>query len=251
MLKVEKLFVSYGKKEVLSDISFSLKPHTLNCIIGKNGSGKTTLLSALGGERCYKGEISFCDKNLAMLPLRERAKLISLLPQVLPPVGLQVEELVEMGRTPYLDMGQRLSPQDKQAVNEAMELLDIKHLKNERVDCISGGERQKAYIAMVIAQQTRLIAFDEPTTYLDAEHRRNVCDILLKLKKEKRKTVLAVMHDISTAVEIADNIIVLDKGKLVFSGDAHSCIESEVIERTFKVKKYIYETEKGKRILYR
>ncbi len=251
MFKIENLSVSLGGKEILKDISFSVKAHTLTCIIGKNGSGKSTLLSALVGGLKYKGQISFCDKNLALMPIKERAKLISLLPQSLPAVEITAEELIRMGRTPYLDIGRRFSAEDEKAVEKSVESMNIKHLKDKRVDRISGGERQKVYLAMILAQQTRIIAFDEPATYLDTEYRKEVYDTLKRLKKEERKTVIAVMHDITEAVEIADNIIFLDGGRLLFFGTAEECIGSGLIEKVFKVKKYEYEAENGKRILYK
>lgn len=251
MLEAEKISVSLGGKEILKDISFSLKPHTLTCIIGKNGSGKSTLLSALVGGVKHRGMISFCEKNLAMLSQKERAKTVSLLPQSLPSVGLTCEEIVRMGRMPYLDIGQRFSAEDEKAVEKAIKRTDIKHLKEKRADRISGGERQKVYLAMVLAQQTRIMAFDEPATYLDAEHKKEVYEALKSLKRHEKKTVIAAMHDITEAVEMADNILFLDGGRLIFSGTAEACVNSGLIEKIFKVKKYEYEAEDGKRILFK
>ena len=251
MLKAEKLSVSLGGKKVLEDISFSVRSHSLTCIIGKNGSGKSTLLSALSCAVKFKGQISFCDKNLAMMTPKERAKMISVLPQTLPSVSLTGEEIVRMGRNPYLDIGQRFSADDEFAVEKAIEATDIKHLKGERADRISGGERQKIFLAMVLAQQTRVVAFDEPATYLDQEHKKEIYEIMKKLKRDEKKTVLAVMHDITDAVEMADNIILLDSGRLAFFGTAKECVASGLIEKTFKVKKYEYEADGHKRILYK
>ena len=129
--------------------------------------------------------------------------------------------------------------------------MNINYLRSKRTDRISGGERQKVYLAMALAQQTRIMTLDEPATYLDTEYRKDVYKVLKALKMNKKKTVLAVMHDITDALEIADNILFLDKGKLIFSGTAEECINSGLIEQIFKVKKYEYEAEDGKRILYR
>ena len=251
MLDIKNLTVTLSGKEILKDISFTVRPHTLTCIIGKNGSGKSTLLSALVCTVKYKGKISFCDKDLVLMKSKERAKLISMLPQTLPTVSINAEELVRMGRIPYLDAGQRFSTEDEKAVENAIEKTDIKHLKSRRVDRISGGERQKVYLAMVLAQQTRIIAFDEPATYLDTEHKKEVYRALKSLKADEKKTILAVMHDISEAVEMADNILLLDGGRVVFFGAAEDCVSSGLIEKTFNVKKYEYEAEEGKRILYK
>lgn len=251
MLNVENLTVTLSGKEILKEVSFSVRPHTLTCIIGKNGSGKSTLLSALTCSVKYKGKISFCDKDPVLMSHKERAKLISLLPQTLPSVSVTAEELVRMGRMPYLDAGKRFSAEDERAVEKAVELMDIQYLMDKRTDRISGGERQKVYLAMVLAQQTRIIAFDEPATYLDTEYKKEVYRILKRLKTDEKKTVLAVMHDISEAVETADNILLIDEGRVLFFGTAEECVASGTIEKNFRVKKYEYETEDGKRILYK
>ncbi len=251
MLKIENLSVTLGEKEILKDISFAVKPHTLTCIIGKNGSGKSTLLSAIACAVKYKGQISFCGKNLALMTYKERAKLVSLLPQYLPAVGITAEELIRMGRMPYLGTGQRFSAEDEKAVEKAVEKMNISHLRDKRTDRISGGERQKVYLAMTLAQQTRIMAFDEPATYLDSDYRKELYETLKKLKNDEKKTVLAVMHDITEAVGMADNIVFLDEGKLLFFGTAEECVNSGLIEKIFKVKKYEYEAEDGKRILYK
>ncbi len=251
MLKVENLSVTLSGKDILKDISFEVKPHTLTCIIGKNGSGKSTLLSAITGAVKYSGQITFCEKNPLLMSGKERAKLISLLPQTLPEAEITVGELVRMGRTPYLDLGHRFSAEDEKAVEKAIEKMCIHHLRDKRTNRISGGERQKAYLAMILAQQTRIVAFDEPVTYLDTEYRKEVYDTLKSLKRDEKKTVLAVTHDINEAVETADNILILDSGRMLFFGKAQECVDSGIIEKVFKVKKYEYDAEDGKRILYK
>lgn len=251
MLKFEKVSVTLGGKEILKDISFEVRPHTLTCIIGKNGSGKSTLLSALSGTVKYTGKISFCEKNLALMSLKERARLLSMLSQSLPSVGITAEELIKMGRNPYLGIGNKFSAEDEEAVEKAVDIMKIKELTDKRVDRISGGERQKVYLAMTLAQQTRVIALDEPATYLDTEYSKELYSLLKRLRAEEKKTVIAVMHDITEAVQTADNIVFLDGGRLLFFGTAEACIRSGLIEKVFKVKKYEYETEDGKRILYK
>ena len=108
MLEFKSLSVSKNKKEILQDVSFSVKPHTITAIIGKNASGKSTLISCLTGESKYKGSIFFSDDDISLMSLKQRSRLVSLLPQTLPAVPITVEKLVEMGRNPYTDIGKRL-----------------------------------------------------------------------------------------------------------------------------------------------
>lgn len=251
MLKVENLRVTADKKDIIKDISFEIKPHSLTVIIGKNGSGKSTLLSAVTGTAKYLGRVSFCSKDFALMTLRQRAQQIAFLPQSLPKVPVTVKELVALGRTPYLDVGKRLTQQDVSRVNEAISLMGIESLAEKRVDVLSGGERQKAYIAMVLAQDTRIIALDEPAAYLDAEYQKELYSLIAFLKQKSKKTLLVVMHDITTAMETADSIIALKQGECVFYGSTEECMKKEIPEKIFGVKKYEYISEGEKRILYR
>ena len=207
MLELKNISVTKNKKEILRDVSFSVKPHTITAIIGKNGSGKSTLVSCLTGESKYKGTIFFSDDDIALLNSRQRARLVSLLPQNLPAVPITVEKLVEMGRNPYTDVGKRLSEKDLQQIEKAIECAGIENIRHKKLTEISGGERQKAYIAMVMSQNTRVIAFDEPTTYMDVQAEKTFMSLILELKEKHKKTLLVVMHNLSAAVEIADNIL--------------------------------------------
>jgi len=156
---------------------------------------------------------------------------------------ITVEELVKMGRNPYVDIGRRFTSQDTQAVSDAMAAMGITDMKYRYLDCISGGERQKAYLAMILAQQTRLMVLDEPATYMDMTYERQFMDTLTALQKTLHKTVVVVMHNLSTAVKYANRIVVMDGGKIVFEGTTHDCIEAQIIEKTFGVKKHISDGE--------
>ena len=243
MLNIKSLNVTLGKKEILTDINLNIKPHAITAVIGRNGSGKSTLVSAINGTIHYKGQIDFAGQDVRMLPQREKAKLISVLPQVLTAPHITVEELVKMGRNPYVDIGRRFTPQDTLAVENAIEFMDITDKKQQYVDSLSGGERQKAYLAMILAQQTRLMLLDEPATYMDISYERQFMETLKKLQKTTHKTVVIVMHNLSTAVRFADRIAVMDNGRLVFEGTTKECLDRQIIENTFGVKKYISDGE--------
>ncbi|MBQ4267134.1 MAG: ABC transporter ATP-binding protein, partial [Clostridia bacterium] len=218
MLELKNIRVVKNKKEILKNVTVSLKPHTLTVVIGKNGSGKSTLLSCLTGESKYQGTIHFDDKDLALMPKRQRAAYISFLPQSLPSVPITVENLVAMGRTPYVDMGKNLSEKDEEQIEKAIADTGIETIRHKKLTEISGGEKQRAYIAMVLAQNTRVIALDEPTTYMDIQFQKELRSLLTELKEKHKKTLITVMHDLSMAAEIADCIILLDEGRVVFSG---------------------------------
>ena len=251
MLEIKNISVTKNKKEILRDVSFSVKPHTITAIIGKNGSGKSTLISCLTGESKYKGSIFFSDDDISMFNSRQRARLVSLLPQNLPAVPITVEKLVEMGRNPYTDIGKRLSEKDTEQIEKAIESAKIEEIRHKKLTEISGGERQKAYIAMVLSQNTRVIALDEPTTYMDVQVEKAFISLIRDLKEKHKKTLLVVMHDLSRAVEIADNILLLDDGRIRMFGKNQDVLQSGAIEEVFGVTQYECELDGEKRIIFR
>lgn len=241
MLKIENLTLSYKKTTVLDGVNLSLKPHTVTALIGKNAAGKSSLLSCLTGQNRYKGKITFSGKDLALMSIRERAKLISLLPQQLPSPDITGYELVKLGRTPYLDVGRRFTEEDIEAVEKAIALVKAENIINKKITDMSGGEKQKIYLAMTLATDTRLIAFDEPTSYMDAHHEREFYNLLESTVKKQKKTALVVMHDLTRAVETADSIAVLDNGKIIFHDDTEKVKQSGIIQEVFGVKAYEVE----------
>lgn len=242
MLEVKKLSVTLSKREILSDLSFSLKAGSFTALIGKNGSGKSTLLRTLGG--CpYTGEIRLDGCPLRTLPPRERARRVAILPQVLAAPHMRVEELVTLGREPHRSPLARPNEEDLTAVRRAMEETDTLPLRNRYLDEISGGERQRAYLAMILAQDTPLCLLDEPTTYLDLSVCARFLELLSRIRAERGKTLLVAMHDLNAALRYADHILLLDGGKIAFFGTAEECLSTDVIERTFSVRRIAADKE--------
>lgn len=238
MLSFENIWAGYRGKPVLAGVNFRLTPHTITAVVGKNGSGKSTLVSCINQELSYTGRICFGDQNIALLPPGERAKLLAILPQHLERPSVSVEELVGFGRSPYLDIGRRFSRADREAVDKAIEDAGIGGLCGRRVDGLSGGERQLAYLAMVLAQNTRVVVLDEPTTFLDIEREAAFLRQLQALKTRHKKTVLVILHNLSQAVQFADRIVILQDGQIQFEGSREQCLEDRAMERAFCVRRY-------------
>lgn len=248
MLKIDHLCAACRGTEILKDVSFSLTPHTFTAVLGKNGCGKSTLVSCINQQLRYTGKISFGDRDLALMPLGERARSVAILPQVLEIPHVTVEELVMFGRNPYLDFGRRPSPEDRAALDQAIVQTGLDALRHQQVDTLSGGERQRAYLAMVLAQQTRLIVLDEPTTYMDMENEAAFLETLIQLKGKSKKTLLVIMHNLSQALRCADHIVVLDNGRVVFDGPSQQCLDSGILEQVFHVKKHVF-SENGEQFV--
>lgn len=231
-----RLSASYGKKQVLRDISFCL-PEGVTALLGRNGSGKSTLLHCIAGALPFEGSVKLDGKELKGLTAREKAKLLSILPQMLPSPDLPAEEVVGFGRSPY---SARLSAKEREEVAAAMQRLGIGELAGRRVSTLSGGEKQKVFLAMLLVQDTPLVLLDEPTTYMDLPFRSVFFSVLQELKA-KNKTVLFVSHDLSDGIASSDHVLVLEEGGIRFAGSREECLNGCVLERAFGAARYEVE----------
>lgn len=231
-----RLSASYGKKQVLRDISFCL-PEGVTALLGRNGSGKSTLLHCIAGALPFEGSVKLDGKELKGLTAREKAKLLSILPQMLPSPDLPAEEVVGFGRSPY---SARLSAKEREEVHAAMQKLGIGELAKRRVSTLSGGEKQKVFLAMLLVQDTPLVLLDEPTTYMDLPFKSVFFSVLQELKA-KKKTVLFVSHDLSDGIFASDHVLVLEEGGIRFAGSREECLRGCVLERAFGAARYEVE----------
>lgn len=247
MLSLHNLSVRLDGKIILEDVSFTLRPHRLTALVGRNGSGKSTLLACVNQQLPYTGQILEGEKNLALLSPRERARTLAILPQSLPAPHVTVREMAAFGRNPYLDFTGRLTEKDRQAVTDALRDANAEDLADRYVDTLSGGERQRVALAMILAQNTSIALLDEPTAHMDLVYEAAFLKLLTQLKTKRKKTFLVVLHDLSQAVRFADDLIVLDQGKLVFAGTKEACLEQKILEKTFRLRRYtVHEDGEGK-----
>lgn len=225
---------SLSVKNILSDISFKINKGELCVVIGKNGCGKTTLLRAISSNIAYKGNIIISGTVLKDIKPIDRAKMIASMPQTLPVVPVTVKRLISFGRQPYTGITGILTKSDKQLVNNVIEEIGLEEIADRNVSIISGGERRKAFFAMMLAQGSQILLCDEPTANLDAEHQRQILE-LLKKQKSKGNTVLCVLHDINQAIAIADRILLIDGGRIIFNGTPDELITQKIPEEHFRL----------------
>ena len=158
---------------------------------------------------------------------------MGLLPQrSIAPDGITVTDLVGRGRFPY-QSALRQSRDDEQAVNEAIAITGIADLADRLVDELSGGQRQRVWVAMVLTQQTPLMLLDEPTTFLDIAHQREVLELLAELNRNKGRTVVAVLHDLNQAARYASRVVAMRDGAIVTPGTPHEVLTAPMVERIF------------------
>lgn len=205
---------------VLSDLSLKLPTETVTVLIGANGIGKSTLLRTLAGtQRQLSGTIEIEGTDIKDMSVLERAKRLALVyTDRTGGGGLTVSELVALGRQPYTGFLGRLSDTDRIICKNAMESVGIRHKAESYVAQLSDGERQKTMIARALAQQTPVIILDEPTSFLDVASRLEIMQLLGRLAKDEKKTVLLSTHDVAPAMGVADRLWIVD-------GEKHTIIE--------------------------
>lgn len=243
MLKLDEVSLRLGGKTVLDGLSLTLRPGRVTALVGRNGSGKSTLLACVNQQLPYEGQILFENTNLTACAPRQRAQKIAVLPQTLPAPHITVAEMAAFGRNPYVDFTGRLTQQDREKVGSALRDARAEELKDRFVDTLSGGERQRAALAMILAQDTPLMLLDEPSAHMDGAQEAAFLRLLRQLTDEKGKTFLVVLHELNAAVRYADDLWVLESGKMVFAGTKEECLATTLLEDTFGLRRYTLQED--------
>lgn len=235
MIEVKDLSVAYGRHSVLQGVNLSLERGRVTSIIGKNGCGKSTLLKTVVGILSPVGGVIELDGVSAeALGRNERAKRIAYLAQARIAPDMTVGELVLHGRYPYLSHFGRYTKNDREIANAAMAEMGVAELAEQPLFSLSGGMRQKAYIAMALAQDTDYILLDEPATYLDISNQLELMQILRRLA-DGGKGIVTVTHDLPMAFGFSDAIAVLDKGKIALCDHPDGVCDAEILKALFGV----------------
>lgn len=230
-IEVKGLSFSYGKKPILQDVSFVLKPGTVNALLGQNGAGKSTLFHLLSGIKKQKeGEILLNGKSLKEMPSKQRAQKIATLTQSFEGGGLSVFDYLLLGRLPYFSWSP--SPQDKEAVAQILFEMGLAEYRERNVDELSGGEKQRVGIARAMVGKPQVLLLDEPTASLDIKAR---LEFLQKVRSiaDSNTCVLLCLHDINEAYSVADRFLFLKETHLVYDvekKDLNERILSDIYE---------------------
>lgn len=247
MIKIQSLSKKYNEKYVVKNADALFPIGKLTSIIGPNGAGKSTLLSMASRlTKSDAGIVLIHDKPLEQWDNEELAKRLSVLKQSNNiNMRFTVRDLVSFGRYPY-SKG-RLDKKDHEIVRASLEDLDILDLESRFIDELSGGQRQLAFIAMVVAQDTDYVFLDEPLNNLDIKHSVDIMGTLQKLAKEKNKAVVNVIHDINFASCYSDQIIAMKSGGIIKAGTTSEVIDETVLESIYQIPFRIKEID-GQRI---
>lgn len=244
MLEIRNLSAGYPGHPVLRNIALTIGSGSVTAIVGPNGCGKSTLLKALAGILPATGSVNLDGLELLTLDRRKLAKKVAFLPQNRTVPEIAVKNLVLHGRFPYLSYPRRYRQEDIAIAEAAMEKMGIGDLADRSLVTLSGGQRQKVYIAMALAQDTPVVLLDEPNSFLDIAHQLQLMDQAKALAGEG-KTVVLVLHDLSLALEHADSLAVLSKGSMLFQGAPEEVLLSGCLETAFGVRIQRIETLDG------
>ena len=238
MLSFSHAAVGYGEKMVLQDVSFQVSKVEYVALIGSNGTGKSTLIKCVSGLLPLAGgEIEICGKDSRKLKAKERARLVAVVPQsYYVDYDFTVEDIVMMGRNPYIDFRHRESKEDHEIAERAMKLTKTDVFRDRPYNELSGGERQRVILARAITQQPQIILLDEPTSALDLHHQIEVMELIRDLNEKENITVMAVLHDINLASRFCSRIIILKDGKVKADGTPKQIINREEMESLYNMK---------------
>lgn len=249
MLEIKNLYAGYADKMVLKGISMQARAGEITTVLGKNGCGKSTLMKALIGLVPVKdGEISVgASTGLSVCQL---AKKMAYLPQSKNIPDITAGRFVLHGRFPFLSYPRRYTEKDRMIAEAAMEQMGISELWDVSMAELSGGTRQKVYIAMALAKQAPIVLMDEPTTYLDIGQQRRFAEIV-RILAEQGKTVLLVLHDILLALKLSDNICIMEDGVIRQRGTSGEILESGILRSLYDLEIGVVETQNGPRYYYK
>jgi len=251
-LTAENISVRLGGKEILRDVSYNFISGKRTAIIGPNGAGKSTLLKVL----CllnenFSGNVKIDGKDIRTLGRNNLSRIMAILPQERDaPHDTTVKQLVSFGRFPYRKFFGGNTSEDDDAIKNALELTKLTDFANRQVISLSGGEKQRAWLAMTLAQRPKILLLDEPTTYLDISHQLEVMDIIADVNKKFSTTIIMVLHDINHARIYSDDVLIIKDKKVFAAGNPKKILSAQALSEVFNVEADIFTNAAGDEIIF-
>mgnify|MGYP000850252149 FL=1 len=238
IIEVKDMDITLGNKKIIDGVNLNITRGRITSIIGPNGSGKTTILRAICRNiRPGRGRISLDGRDVFSYSFNAFAKKVAFLSQIHEcPGDLTVKELVSYGRYAHRSWWQRETSEDAHATEWALEMTGMTGFLNKRMGVLSGGEKQRAWISMALAQKPELLVLDEPTTYLDICYQLELLELIRQLNKDEGITVIMVLHDINQAARFSHEIKIINNGKVFSSGSPHDVINVYNLRNVFRVE---------------
>lgn len=236
-MDIKNLTFSYGTEDFIKNINTTIEMGKITTIIGPNGSGKSTLLNLVVKQLMPKsGEVILDGKNLSTCSYKSLAKQLAIVHQYnQAPSDLTVEQLVSYGRCPHQGFFSSNQKEDQEVIRWALKVTKLEHIATKPVSQLSGGERQRGWIAMALAQKTKVLLLDEPTTYLDIYYQLEILSLVKELNETYGITVVMVLHDINQAIQFSHNVIIMKKGTIQYAGSVEDGITRERLKEVYGI----------------
>lgn len=238
VFEIKDLHFAYGTNEVIKGLSVKIAEGKVTTLIGANGCGKSTLFNLITKNlRPKSGSILMNGTDVADMRLKEFAQKAAIVHQYnTAPEDITVEKLVGYGRTPHQSFGiSSDTKKDEEMIERAMQITNITKHKDKPVSKLSGGQRQRVWIAMALAQETKILFLDEPTTYLDIRYQLEILKLVRTLNEQYGMTIIMVLHDINQSLYYSDEIIAMKDGKICAQGEPQKIITSELMKEVYGV----------------
>lgn len=239
-----------GGVAVLHDVELEIAAGAWVSLVGPNGSGKTTLLHALAGLVPATGEVRVGGVRPGHAARRATARTVALMPQrPVVPEGVTVGELVHLGRTPHIPRFGSETPHDREIVDRVIARLELEEFVRRSATELSGGELQRVVLARALAQQPAVLLLDEPTSALDIGHQQQVLDLVDSLRVEEGLTVVAAMHDLTSAAQYGERLVLLDHGRIVADGPPDAVLTVSRIAAVYGARVEVLARRDGHAVL--
>lgn len=253
ILRAKNLSFKYknSKEEILKNVDIEVERGKFTGIIGPNGSGKSTLFKCLMGEvETKSGTVLFENKDILKINPKERAKKIAIVQQKNQAVeDFTVREVVEMGRTPYHKIFESYDEDDYRAIENAIYLVGLKELENRYCHQLSGGQLQRVWLALALAQEAELILLDEPTTYLDIKYQIQLMEMMRELVDNHSITCVAVLHDLNQVLNYADYTYLINNGEIFSKGNTKEVLKSKNLNEVFGINSKVFDSVDNRKVL--
>jgi len=255
ILEIKNLYYTINNKKILDNISFDISSGDFISVLGPNGAGKTTLIKNITNIIHYNsGLILLNNKDIKKYRKKEFSKNVAYIPQSINiDYNFSVKDIVLMGRLPYLKLFEEYTDKNYEICEKIMKELHIFEFRDRSILTLSGGEQQRVFIARALAQNSNILVLDEPISELDIGNQINTMTLLKKLNKEKKITIITVLHDINIALNFTSKCLLLKKGKIIEYDFTEKVLNQENVKSIFNIdmnfmchnnKKYISITQK-------
>ncbi|MFD3811528.1 ABC transporter ATP-binding protein [Rhodococcus sp. NPDC058639] len=239
-----------GGVDVLHDVDLVVTTGAWVSLVGPNGSGKTTLLHVLAGLVPSTGHVRVASVTPGRGARRATARAVALMPQrPVVPEGVTVEELVRLGRTPHIARFGSETGRDRAVVDRVIERLELEPFTRRFATDLSGGELQRVVLGRALAQEPQVLLLDEPTSALDIGHQQQVLELVDSMRTEGELTVIAAMHDLTSAAQYGDRLVLLDRGRVVADGPPAEVLTVDRIGQVYGARVEVLDRPAGRAVL--